>query len=102
MNGKPVSVRTESGVRRSAERVCAPVLLLLSLLMLLYPFLHASATIRSWNTPALPQDWPLNLGIALFVGIAGMLLLGASWRMAQRAYGFSRSPNSLAKSRNPR
>jgi hypothetical protein len=89
MNGLSSPAQIESRARRTAERTCAPLLVLLSFLMLLYPLLHATATVRAWDTPSLPQDWPLNLGIALLVGVAGLFLLGAAWRMARRAYGFS-------------
>lgn len=101
MRGTLPSGQPESRARRTAERTCAPLLVLLSCLMLLYPMLHAAATIRTWDTPALPQDWPLNLGIALLVGIAGLLLLGAAWRMTRRAYGFSdvRQPGDAPRAR---
>lgn len=93
MDEKSTADQSRGGARRAAAQLCAPVLLLVALLMILYPFLHASATIRAWGTPALPNDWPMNLGIALLIGIAGILLLGAAWKMAQRAFGFNMGGN---------
>lgn len=63
-----------------------PLLLSLAVLMMLYPFLHGYATWHAWGTPDLPEDWMLNLGIALFVGAFGLLLWGPAWRALCNAY----------------
>ena len=99
MNAAHSPAEPKTRARRTADRTCGPLLALLSFLMLIYPFLHMVATIRAWNTPALPQDWPLNLGIALLIGIGGLLLLGTAWRMSQRGYGFSWSGTIRASAR---
>jgi hypothetical protein len=68
------------------QKIWPPLLLAIAALMMTYPFLHGFATWRAWNTPDLPEDWTLNLGIALFVGALGLLLWGPAWRALRNAY----------------
>jgi len=68
------------------QRVCAPILLVVAAVLMIFPVLHVHALVHIWDTPELPATWPLNLGIALLVGIGGFFIWGAGWRMLRRGY----------------
>jgi hypothetical protein len=63
------------------RRVSGALLAAISTLLVAFLFLHLSALSRVWGTPALPDEWPSNVAIAMLVGVLGVFGLRQALRM---------------------